>query len=117
MHHILVVIILATLVACAREVHSERIAESQGSAHAFNSGKRRAAEETQITESSEFSYIGLILDQAQVAAGERNERLRIVKRDGLDLPVTFDFVYGRINAELADGVVVGFSVEGNSEQK
>ena len=117
MHHILVVIILATLVACAREVHSEKIAESQGSAHAFNSGKSRAAEETQITESSEFPYVGLMLDQAQVAAGERNDRFRIVKRDGLDLSVTFDFVYGRINAELVDGVVVGFSVEGRNEIK
>jgi hypothetical protein len=52
-----------------------------------------------------------------VAAGGRNERFRIVKRDSLDLPVTFDFVYGRINAELVDGVVVGFSVEGRNEPK
>ena len=117
MHHILVVTILATLVACARENYSERIVESQGTAHEFNSGTRRAAVETQITEPSEFSYIGLMLGQAQVAAEERNDRFRIVKRDGLDLPVTFDFVYGRINAELVDAVVVGFSVEGNSEQK
>ncbi len=117
MRYILLVAILATLVACAREVHSERIAESQGAAYEINSGKRRAAKESQITESLEFSYIGLTLDQAEVAAGGRNERFRIVKRDSLDLPVTFDFVYGRINAELVDGVVVGFSVEGRNEPK
>jgi len=117
MRYILLVAILTTLVACAREVHSERIVESQGAAYEVNSGKRRAAKESQITESLEFSYIGLTLDQAEVAAGGRNERFRIVKRDSLDLPVTFDFVYGRINAELVDGVVVGFSVEGRNEPK
>ena len=116
MRHILFVVLLATLVACTKEVLSERIAESQGSAQEVNSGKPRAAEETPITEPSEFYYIGLTLDQAQEAAGERNDRFRVVKRDGVDLPVTFDFVYGRINTEVVDGMVVGFSVEGSSEQ-
>ena len=117
MRHILIVTILATLVACAREVHSKRITESHGAAHEFNSGKPRAAAETQIAESSEFSYIGLMVNKAQVVAGERKDRFRIVKRNGLDLPVTFDFVYGRINAELVDGVVVGLSVEGRNNPK
>ena len=117
MRYIFLVVILALLVACAREVHSKRLAESRGAAHEFNSGKRRAAEETQITESLEFSYIGLMLVQAQAAAGEKNDRFRVIKRAGINLPVTFDFVYGRINAELVDGVVVGFSVEGRNEPK
>jgi len=117
MRYILLVAILSTLVACARDVHSGRIAESLGAAYEIKPSKRRAAKESQITEPLEFSYIGLTLDQAEVAAGGRNERFRIVKRDSLDLPVTFDFVYGRINAELVDGVVVGFSVEGRNEPK
>jgi hypothetical protein len=116
MRHILFVVLLATLVACTKEVLSERIAESQGAAQEVNSGKLRTAEETPITESSKFYYIGLTLDQAQEAAGERNDRFRVVKRDGVDLAVTFDFVNGRINAEVVDGMVVGFSVEGGSEQ-
>jgi hypothetical protein len=117
MRYILLVATVATLVACAREVHSERIAKSLGAAYEINLGKRRTAKESQITESLEFSYIGLTLNQAEVAAGERNKRFRVIKRDSLDLPVTFDFVYGRINAELVDGVVVGFSVEGRNEPK
>ena len=49
-----------------------------------------------------------MLDQVEAAAGAKDERLRVVKRDGIDLLVTFDFVYDRINAAVVDGVVLGF---------
>ena len=117
MLHILIVALLATLIACAkREVPQENLVERQGAAYKVNPGKLRAAEETPLKESSEFTYIGLTVKQAQVAAVGRNERFRVVKRDGVDLPVTFDFVDGRINAEVVNGVVVGVSVEGSSKQ-
>ena len=112
MHHILIVTLLVTLVACAKEVPPERVVEPQDVTHEVNSEKPRAGKEAPVKESSEFTYIGLTLDQAQAATGKRNDRFRVVKRDGVDLPVTFDFVYGRINAEIVDGLVVGFSVEG-----
>ncbi|MBL6708777.1 MAG: hypothetical protein ISP99_05495 [Pseudomonadales bacterium] len=60
------------------------------------------------------SYLGLTLDQAQVLAQKSRQSFRVVKRDGVDLQVTFDFIPGRINAEVVDGLVVAFAVEGSS---
>ena len=116
MRHILLVVLLATLAACAKEVPQESLLEIGGVAYEVNSEKPPVILQPPVKESSEFTYIGLTVEQAQVAAGGRNERFRVVKRDGVDLPVTFDFVYGRINAEVVDGVVVGVSVEGSSKQ-
>ena len=100
------------MVSCAKGIPLERSVKLDDAPYKFNSESSFASDETRLSESSEFSYIGLTLDQAQTAARQRNEKFRVVKRDGVDLPVTLDFVYGRINAEILDGLVVSFSVEG-----
>ena len=37
-------------------------------------------------------------------------------RDGVSQRVTFDFVRGRINADLREGVVVAYAVEGAKQR-
>ena len=64
-----------------------------------------------------YSYVGLTLDQARGLASERQHPFRVVKLDGVDLQVTYDFIPGRINAEVVAGVVVAFAVEGDAGTK
>ena len=64
-----------------------------------------------------YSYVGLTLDQARGLASERQHPFRVVKLDGVDLQVTYDFIPGRINAEVVTGVVVAFAVEGDAGTK
>ena len=112
MRYIIIITLFLSLVSCAKEIPFERSMKLENAPNKVNSENSFASNETIFSESSEFSYIGLTLDQAQTAARQRNEKFRVVKRDGVDLPVTLDFVYGRINAEILDGLVVSFSVEG-----
>ena len=116
MRDILTLILLSTLMACVKETSQDGTAEPHSLANEFKSDKPPAAEEISIAKSSEFTYAGLTIDQAHTAAKKRNKRFRVVNLDGIDLPVTFDFVYGRINAKVVDGVVVGASVEGSRKQ-
>lgn len=64
-----------------------------------------------------YSFVGLTLDQARSLAKERQHPFRVVKLDGADLQVTYDFIPGRINAEVGSGVVVAFAVEGGGSAK
>ena len=112
MRYMMIITLFFSLVSCAKEIPLERLVKLEDAPNKGKSENSFASDETMFSESSEFSYIGLTLDQAQTAARQRNERFRVVKRDGVDLPVTLDFVYGRINAEIVDGLVVSFSVEG-----
>ena len=41
---------------------------------------------------------------------------RVVERDGMPLPVTMDYRPGRVNAHVANNVVVGYTVEGSTER-
>ena len=116
MRDILTLILLSTLMACVKETSQDGTAEPHSLANEFKSDKPPAAEEISIAKSSEFTYVGLTIDQAHTAARKKNKRFRVVKLNGIDLPVTFDFVYGRINAKVVDGVVVGASVEGSRKQ-
>lgn len=61
-----------------------------------------------------LSLVGLKLAEAGAKAESKGRQFRVVKKDGEALFVTEDYVPGRINAEIADGVVVGVTVEGQS---
>lgn len=61
-------------------------------------------------------YIGLSESQARDLARSRDIPFRVVTRDGLGQMVTFDFVRGRINADIRDGVVVAYAVEGAKQR-
>jgi len=112
MRYIFIVTLFLSLVSYAKKIPAEKLVELKDVSNNVNSEKPPAGEVSRMKEFSGFSYIGLTLGQAQAAAGKRNDRFRVVKRDGIGLPVTLNFVYGRINAEMADGLVVSFSVEG-----
>ena len=64
-----------------------------------------------------YSFVGLTLDQARGLAKERQHPFRVVKLDGADLQVTYDFIPGRINAEVVSGIVVAFAAEGGGSAK
>ena len=61
-------------------------------------------------------YVGLSESQARDLARDRETPFRVVTRDGVSLMVTFDFVRGRINADVFDGVVVAYAIEGAERQ-
>ena len=61
-------------------------------------------------------YVGLSESQARDLARDRDTPFRVVTRDGVSLMVTFDFIRGRINADVRDGVVVGYAIEGTRQQ-
>jgi hypothetical protein len=57
-------------------------------------------------------YIGMNETEAAALAKERNVLFRVVERDGQPLPATMDWRPGRINASVSDGIVTGYTVEG-----
>lgn len=57
-------------------------------------------------------YIGLTVNQATELALERGTRFRVVMQDGESLPVTMDYMVGRINATVNNGIVTSYTVEG-----
>ena len=61
-------------------------------------------------------YVGLSESQARDLAQGRDTPFRVVTRDGVSQRVTFDFVRGRINADVRDGVVVTYTVEGAKQR-
>jgi hypothetical protein len=63
-------------------------------------------------EQASRQYVGLSENEARALAQQRGTAFRVVQRDGQRLMVTFDFVRGRINAEVTGGVVTSVVVEG-----
>ena len=59
-------------------------------------------------------YVGLSVAEAKALAAANGVPFRVVFRDGEHLPVTMDFVVGRVNAAVQNNVVVGYSVEGEN---
>lgn len=55
--------------------------------------------------------VGLTEAEAIVYAKEQNVPFRVIKRDGETLPATMDYRVGRINAEVEEGVVIGYAIE------
>ena len=64
---------------------------------------------------SERDYAGLTLEQALEKSGSLNIPFRIVILDGQPQPTTRDYLPGRINATVTNGVVVSFEREGRGE--
>ena len=61
--------------------------------------------------SAELDFAWLTEDEASELASENGVPFRVTMRDGEMLPVTMDYVPGRINAQIEDGVVTSVSVE------
>lgn len=57
------------------------------------------------------SYVGLTEQEAMDRAKRENKPHRVVERDGQSLPVTMDFVEGRLNFHVRDNRVYKVEVE------
>ena len=112
-HFILILLLLYTLIACTKiEIPQPTQLKKYNVPHQVTSKNDPDILQSRKEETSRFNYIGLNLDQARATALLKNDRFRVVKTDGVELPVTLDFFYGRVSAEIVDGLVVHFSVEG-----
>jgi len=60
------------------------------------------------------AYVGLTESVALEKASAANIPARIVERDGKPLPVTMDYVLGRLNFYVKEGKVYKVNVEGES---
>ena len=69
-----------------------------------SSGPADCAEEP-TEESADELLVGLTEDEATDAAEACGWILRVVRRDGEDLPATLDFRPNRVNVEVTDGEV------------
>ncbi len=61
------------------------------------------------------AYIGMSESEALAKAKQDNVPARVVERDGIDLPVTMDFVFGRYNLYVKENVVYKTEVEGQAD--
>jgi hypothetical protein len=61
--------------------------------------------------SEALDFVGLTEDAASQLARDNNTSFRVTMRDGEMLPVTMDYVPGRINAQVEERIVTSFSVE------
>ena len=61
--------------------------------------------------SADFDFTWLSEDEASELASSNNIPFRVVMRDDEMLPVTMDYVPGRINAQVENGIVTSVSVE------
>ena len=59
--------------------------------------------------------IGMTEAEANAYAAANEVDFRVGTIDGVGMPVTMDYRIGRITAEVTDGIVVGYSVEGEFE--
>lgn len=59
------------------------------------------------------NYTNLSTEAARVLAEKNGVEFRVVQEDGQGYIVTDDYVVGRINAIIENGVVVDYEVEGN----
>ena len=56
-------------------------------------------------------FVGMPLDQASSFAEEAGRQWRVGTEDGVDLPVTADFVSGRVTFTVENGVVTEATIE------
>ncbi|NRA40184.1 MAG: hypothetical protein HRU15_18710 [Planctomycetes bacterium] len=61
-----------------------------------------------------FLWVGLTSDAAGQKAAAEKKAFRVVSRDGKNLPVTRDFLKGRLNVYLWQGRVLAIKIEGSS---
>ena len=64
-----------------------------------------------------FEWFGLSLEAAEKKAKQRNVAMRMVEKNGRLLPVTRDFIKGRLNIRVFAGKVIGVSIEGQNQQE
>jgi hypothetical protein len=62
-------------------------------------------------------YVGMTVEQATEKAAAEGVPFRVVMENGEALPVTMDYVIGRINAEVTDGIVTKYAVEGSEDDQ
>lgn len=62
------------------------------------------------------TYIGMSENEALARAEKERIPARVVERDGESLPVTYDFVSGRHNLHVKDGVVYKVDIEGQATE-
>lgn len=60
-------------------------------------------------------YVGLTVVEAEKKAAAVGVPFRVVMENGTSLPVTMDYVVGRINAEVVNGIVQRITVEGSEQ--
>jgi hypothetical protein len=62
-------------------------------------------------------FVGLTVERAREKAERDGVPFRVVMEDGTTLPVTMDYVVGRINAEVRRGIVTKYVVEGDENDQ
>ena len=62
-------------------------------------------------EALERMFLGISLEQAQVIADSKDRTLRITQQDGLELPSDNDYVPGRLNLEITQGLITDVEIE------
>jgi hypothetical protein len=70
-----------------------------------------AAASEEMAPAADQDYVGLTEAAAAVLAEANGVPFRVVERDGMMLPTTRDYRPGRINATVAEGVVVSYTIE------
>lgn len=68
--------------------------------------------EEQSIDSQPDDYVGLTEQDALAKADTENKSARVVERDGESLPVTMDYMPGRLNLSVKDDKVYKVQVEG-----
>lgn len=63
----------------------------------------------------ESGYEGMTEDDALQTASDNKIPARVVERDDESLPVTMDFVYGRHNFYVREGIVYKVEIEGEGQ--
>jgi hypothetical protein len=56
-------------------------------------------------------FVGMTLDEASAFAEEAGRQWRVGTEDGVELPVTADFIEGRVTFTVEDGVVTEATIE------
>ncbi len=68
--------------------------------------------EASVSENLKGDYINMPVKEAQTLAESQGVPFRVVIEDGEGLPATLDYRPGRINATVANGLVVSYETEG-----
>jgi len=84
------------------------VSTPDGSTPAGSTPDGTAGEDLPTEESAEV-LVGLSEDDATEAAEERGWTIRVVQRDGEDLPATMDLRPDRVNVEVTDGSVTSIA--------
>lgn len=75
------------------------------------------SQSNQIDPPDTSGFIGLSEEAALEKASQESIAARVVERDGEQLPVTMDYVFGRYNLLISDGKVYKVNVEGYAEDQ